>query len=149
MSLKTKVEGEMKTAMKAKDKERLAALRAIKSAILLAETEGGSTGEMDEASEMKLLQRLVKQRRESAAIYTKENRSDLADTELNQAQVIEEFLPKQLTDEELKAALEEIVAEVGATSKKDMGKVMGIASQKFAGQADGKRISALVGSMLN
>ena len=149
MSLKTKVEGEMKTAMKAKDKERLAALRAIKSAILLAETEGGSTGEMDEASEMKLLQRLVKQRRESAAIYTKENRSDLADTELNQAQVIEEFLPKQLTDEELKAALEEIVAEVGATSKKDMGKVMGVASQKFAGQADGKRISALVGSMLN
>lgn len=149
MSLKTKVEGEMKTAMKAKDKERLAALRAIKSAILLAETEGGSTGEMDEASEMKLLQRLVKQRRESAAIYTKENRSDLADTELNQAQVIEEFLPKQLTDEELKAALEEIVAEVGATSKKDMGKVMGLATQKFAGQADGKRISALVGSMLN
>ena len=149
MSLKTKVEGEMKTAMKAKDKERLAALRAIKSAILLAETEGGSTGEMDEASEMKLLQRLVKQRRESAAIYTKENRSDLADTELNQAQVIEEFLPKQLTDEELKAALEKIVAEVGATSKKDMGKVMGVASQKFAGQADGKRISALVGSMLN
>jgi len=148
MSLKDKVGDAMKTAMKAKDKEGLAAIRAIKSAILLAETEGGAKGEIDEATELKLLQKLVKQRRESAEIYTKENRQDLADVELNQAKVIEQFLPKQLDDEELKAVLEKIIAEVGATSKKDMGKIMGAASKQLAGQADGKRISAMVGTLL-
>ncbi|MEL6539077.1 MAG: GatB/YqeY domain-containing protein [Bacteroidota bacterium] len=148
MSLKEKVGEAMKTAMKAKDKEGLAAIRAIKSAILLAETEDGANGEIDEATELKLLQKLVKQRRESAEIYTKENRQDLADTEINQAKVIEQFLPKQLDDEELKAALQKIVAEVGATTKKDMGKVMGTASKQLAGQADGKRISAIVGTLL-
>lgn len=139
----------MKTAMKAKDKEGLAAIRAIKSAILLAETEGGAKGEIDEATELKLLQKLVKQRRESAEIYSKENRQDLADVELNQAKVIEQFLPKQLDDEELKVVLEKIIAEVGATSKKDMGKIMGAASKQLAGQADGKRISAMVGTLLS
>ncbi|HAA10750.1 MAG TPA: glutamyl-tRNA amidotransferase [Cytophagales bacterium] len=149
MSLKDKVGEAMKTAMKAKDKEGLAAIRAIKSAILLAETEGGAKGEIDEATELKLLQKLVKQRRESAEIYSKENRQDLADVELNQAKVIEQFLPKQLDDEELKVVLEKIIAEVGATSKKDMGKIMGAASKQLAGQADGKRISAMVGTLLS
>ena len=139
----------MKTAMKAKDKESLAALRAIKSAILLAETEEGAKDELTEEEEMKLLQKLVKQRRESADIYTKENRQDLADVEIGQAKVIEEFLPKQLNDEELKAEVERIVAETGATSKKDMGKVMGMASKQLAGRADGKRISAIVGGLLS
>ena len=140
----------MKTAMKAKDKEGLAALRAIKSAILLAETEeGAKDGDLDEATELKLLQKLVKQRKESADIYTKENRTDLAEVELGQAKVIEEFLPKQLSDEELEAEVKKIIAEVGATTKKDMGKVMGQASKVLAGRADGKRISGIVGRMLN
>lgn len=139
----------MKTAMKAKDKESLAALRAIKSAILLAETEKGGKDELNEATEMALLQKLVKQRKESAEIFSKENRQDLADVEINQAKVIEKFLPQQLSDEELKTAVEAIVSKVGATSKKDMGKVMGIASKELAGKADGKRIAAVVGGILN
>lgn len=139
----------MKTAMKAKDKESLAALRAIKSAILLAETEKGGKDELNEATEMALLQKLVKQRKESAEIFSKENRQDLADVEINQAKVIEKFLPQQLSDEELKTAVEAIVSKVGATSKKDMGKVMGIASKELAGKADGKRIAAVVSGILN
>ena len=148
MSLEQKIMTELKTAMKAKNTTALEALRAVKSAILLEKTKGKS-GELTEADEMKLLQKLVKQRRESADIYTQQNRPELAQIELDQVSVIEKFLPKQMSREEIETKLDNIIAETGAQSMKDMGKVMGIASKQMAGKADGKLISQIVKEKLS
>jgi uncharacterized protein YqeY len=134
----------MKEAMRAKDTEALASLRAIKSAILLAQTESGGKSELSEAEEMKLLQKLVKQRKESAAIYEEQGREDLAAPELTQAKIIEGFLPEQMSEAEIEAEVQKIIAQTGAEGMKDMGKVMGVASKQLAGKADGKTISAIV-----
>ena len=130
MSLQTKVMEALKEAMKAKDTVALESLRAIKSAILLARTEAGASEELSEADELKLLQKLVKQRKDSAALYTQQGRNDLAEPELAQMAVIEKFLPAQLTEAEVEEALKGIIAQVGATSPKDMGKVMGVATKQ-------------------
>jgi uncharacterized protein YqeY len=134
----------MKTAMKEKDTVALESLRAIKSAILLAQTESGAKEEISQDDEIKLLQRLVKQRKDSAAIYIQQNRQDLADPEIAQAAVIEKFLPAQLSEEEVEAVVRKIIAENGFSGMADMGKVMGIASKELAGTADGKTISNVV-----
>ena len=147
MSLSDKINTELKEAMKAKNKERLQALRAIKSALLLAKTDG-SGNELTEADEIKLLQKLVKQRRDSAEIYKSQQREDLYAQEKMEADTISEFLPAQMGEAELKAAIEKIIADTAASSMKDMGKVMGIASKQFAGKADGKSISTMVKSLL-
>ncbi|WP_116789544.1 GatB/YqeY domain-containing protein [Flavobacterium psychrotrophum] len=144
MSLQTQIMDAMKTAMKEKDTVALESLRAIKSAILLAQTESGAKEEISEEEEIKLLQRLVKQRKDSAAIYIQQNRQDLADPEIAQAAVIEKFLPAQLSEEEVEAVIRKIIAENNFSGMADMGKVMGIASKELAGSADGKTISTLV-----
>ena len=144
MSLQDKVMTEMKAAMRAKDTNKLEALRAVKSAILLANTDSGSKDGMTEDEELKLLQKLVKQRKESAAIYKEQGREDLAEPELQQAAVIEEFLPEQMSEEEIEKQVEEIIQRTGASGMQDMGKVMGTASKELAGRADGKTISAIV-----
>jgi len=148
MSLQEKVTQIMKEAMRAKDKLRLEAVRAIKSELLLAKTSGGD-GEMNEEAEIKILQKLVKQRRDSAEIYKQQARAELADNELAQANIIEEFLPAQLSDDELEAALKEVIDSLGASSMKDMGKVMGTANAKLKGKADGKRIAEFVKKALS
>lgn len=148
MSLQTKVMEALKEAMKAKDTIALESLRAIKSAILLAKTEAGAAEELTEADELKLLQKLVKQRKDSAALYTQQGRNDLAEPELAQMAVIEKFLPAQLSEAEVEAALKSIIAQVGATTAKDMGKVMGVATKQLAGKADGKLISETVKKLL-
>ena len=148
MSLQTKVMDALKEAMKAKDTIALESLRAIKSAILLAKTEAGAAAELAEEEELKLLQKLVKQRKDSAALYAQQGRNDLAEPELAQVAVIEKFLPKQLSEAEVTKAVKAIIAEVGATSAKDMGKVMGVATKQLAGKTDGKVISAIVKSLL-
>lgn len=135
---------EMKAAMKAKDSNKLEALRAVKSAILLAQTSGSGAEGLTEDEELKLLQKLVKQRKESAEIYKEQGREDLAQPELDQAAVIEEFLPEQLSEEEIERKVEEIIANSGASGMQDMGKVMGMASKELTGKADGKTISAIV-----
>jgi uncharacterized protein len=132
----------------AKDADRLKALRGIKSAILLAETEKGAKEELTEETELKLLTKAAKQRRDSAEIFGKENRKDLESTELKELAIIEEFLPKQLSDEELTAAVKAIIEKVGAKSPAEVGKVMGMASKELAGKADGKKISELAKSLL-
>jgi uncharacterized protein len=147
MSLKLRVESEMKQAMLAKDKDRLRALRAIKSLILLEETKGTDKS-LSEEDEMKLLTKAAKQRKDSADIYQQQNREDLAKVELDELEIIQEFLPKQLSDAELEAALKQIIAEVGAEGPKDMGKVMGAATKSLAGKADGKVISQKVKALL-
>lgn len=144
MSLQQRVMEEMKTAMKAKDTVALESLRAIKSALLMAQTETGSGAGITEEDEVKLVQKLVKQRKDSAAIYTEQGRADLAEPELAQAAVIEKFLPEQLTEEEIEKVVVQTIDAVGASGMKDMGKVMGIVSQELAGQADGKTISNIV-----
>ena len=149
MSLQTKVMEALKEAMKAKDTVALESLRAIKSAILLARTEAGASEELSEADELKLLQKLVKQRKDSAALYTQQGRNDLAEPELAQMAVIEKFLPAQLSEAEVEEALKGIIAQVGATSPKDMGKVMGAATKQLAGKADGKLISDIVKKVLS
>tara|TARA_R110002020_G_scaffold61527_3_gene165440 strand:- start:4642 stop:5091 length:450 start_codon:yes stop_codon:yes gene_type:complete len=149
MSLQEKIMDAMKTAMKTKDTQSLEALRSVKSALLLAQTETGSKADLTEAEEIKLLQKQVKQRRDSAAIYKEQGREDLAEPELVQAQVIEQFLPKQLSEEEVGEIVDQIITETGASSMADMGKVMGLASAKVAGKADGKTISTLVKSRLS
>lgn len=149
MSLQEKVMEAMKAAMKAKDTQSLEALRSVKSALLLAQTETGTKTDLTEEDEIKLLQKQVKQRKDSAAIYTEQNRADLAEPELAQAKVIEQFLPKQLSTEEVTEIVEEIIAETGASSMADMGKVMGLASAKLAGKADGKTISTVVKAKLS
>ena len=138
----------LKEAMKAKDTIALESLRDIKSAILLAKTEAGAAAELAEEEELKLLQKLVKQRKDSAALYSQQGRNDLAEPELAQVAVIEKFLPKQLSEAEVTEAVKAIIAEVGATSAKDMGKVMGVATKQLAGKTDGKVISAIVKSLL-
>jgi uncharacterized protein len=144
MSLQSQIMDAMKTAMKEKDTVALESLRAIKSGILLAQTETGAREEISEEDEIKLLQKLVKQRKDSAAIYIQQNRQDLADPELAQAAVIEKFLPAQLTEEEVEAVVRRIIAENNFSGMADMGKVMGIASKELAGTADGKTISSVV-----
>lgn len=139
----------MKEAMKAKDQNRLTSLRAIKAAILIAQTETGSKEELTEDQEIKMLQKLVKQRKDSAAIFTEQNRADLAEPELAQAEVISTFLPAQLGKDEVAKIIEEIITSTGASGMKDMGKVMGQASAKLAGQADGKLISTIVKAKLS
>ena len=143
MSLEKEVMTQMKVAMKAKDVAALEALRAVKSAILMAKTESNA-GELSEDQEMKLVQKLVKQRKDSASIYREQNRPDLAEPEEKQAEVIAAFLPEQLSEAEIEAKVEEIISKTGAESMKDMGKVMGMASEELAGKADGKTISAIV-----
>ena len=149
MSLEQKIMGELKTAMLAKDEKALRSLRAIKAAILLAKTSEGAGGELKEDDEIKLLQKLVKQRKDSLEIYQQQNRTDLARKEEEEIEVIEKFLPKQLSADELKNEISAIISEVGASSPADMGKVMGVATKKLVGKADGKTISVLVKELLS
>ncbi|RIJ37855.1 GatB/YqeY domain-containing protein [Pontibacter oryzae] len=149
MTLKQRVDADIKQAMLAKDKARLQALRSIKSLILLAETEKGGTEGVSEDTEMKLLTKAAKQRRESAELYAKQGRADLEEVELAELAVIEQYLPKQLDEGDLRARLLEIIQRVGATGPSDMGKVMGVASKELAGQADGRAVSQAVGALLN
>jgi uncharacterized protein YqeY len=148
MSLKQQIDNDIKKAMLAKNKEELEALRSIKSMILLAETEKSGTGDVSSDIENKLLMKAAKQRKESADIFQQQNRQDLADRELLQLEVIGRYLPKQLSEDDLKAAIRAIIQEVGAKGPQDMGKVMGVATKKLAGQADGKVISDLVKKLL-
>ncbi|GAB3524748.1 GatB/YqeY domain-containing protein [Emticicia fontis] len=148
MALKTEIDAQIKAAMLARDQVRLTALRDIKKVILLEETKEGKTGDLTPDDELKLLTKAAKQRRESADIYRTQNRPDLLDKELAELAIIEEFLPKQLTEDELKAKLQEIIARIGASGPGDMGKVMGVASKELAGLADGKAISANVKALL-
>jgi len=147
MSLQKQVMDKMKEAMKAKDTVALTALRALKSAFMLANTEAGA-GELSEAEELKIVQKQVKQRKDSAAVFTEQGRNDLAEPELAEAAVLEQFLPEALSDEEIGEIVEKTIEDVGAEGMKDMGKVMGIVSKQLAGQADGKTISAIVKAKL-
>jgi len=148
MNLEQQVMAEMKEAMKSKNEATLRALRAIKAEIIKAKTEPGAGGEISGEKEISLLQKMVKQRRDSLEIYQQQQRADLAQKEQEEIAVIEKFLPKQLSPEELKEALRGIIAETGASSPADMGKVMGVATKKLAGRADGKSISAMVKELL-
>ncbi len=148
MSLEQKIMAELKTAMLAKDEKTVRSLRAIKAAIILAKTSEGAGGEITEDAELKLLQKLVKQRKDSLEIFQQQNRADLAQKEQEEIEVIEKFLPKQMDSETLKAAVAKIIADTGAASPADMGKVMGVATKQLAGQADGKAISAVVKELL-
>ncbi|MDE3743665.1 GatB/YqeY domain-containing protein [Maribacter polysaccharolyticus] len=148
MSLQTQVMEKMKAAMKAKDTVALESLRAIKSALLLEQTSSGAGGELSEVEETKLVQKLVKQRKDSAAIFKEQGREDLAEPELAQAAIIEQFLPEQLTEEEIEKVVVQTIDSIGAEGMKDMGKVMGIVSKELAGQADGKTISSIVKNKL-
>jgi len=148
MSLKLKIDSDIKAAMLAKNKEELEALRSIKSMILLEETKGGS-GEVSSEAENKLLMKAAKQRKESAEIFQKENREDLAQRELVQLEIINRYLPKQLSAEEVESQVKNIIAQIGAKGPQDMGKVMGVATKQLAGQADGKMISELVKKLLS
>lgn len=149
MGLQEQVMSAMKEAMKSKDTTSLEALRAVKSAILLAQTESGAKQELEEQEELKLLQKLVKQRKDSATIFTEQGRNDLAEPELAQAAIIEKFLPAQLSEEEIASVVDEIISQTGASNMKDMGKVMGMANGRLAGKADGKTISTIVKSKLS
>ena len=148
MSLEVKIMDHMKEAMKAKDSVALEALRAIKSAIILAKTEAGAAEGLTEADEIKMLQRLVKMRKDSYEIFTAQNRPDLAEPELAQIAIIEKFLPAQLSEAEVEAIIAKIIAETGATGIAAMGKVMGLASAQIGGQAEGKLISGIVKKLL-
>jgi uncharacterized protein len=149
MSLKTQIDNDIKSAMLAKNKEELEALRGIKSLILLAETEKGGSGEVTSDVENKLLMKAAKQRKESADIFQQQNRDDLAQKELAQLEIINRYLPKQLSEEDIAQELRKIISEMGATGPQDMGKVMGVATKKLAGQADGKIISEIVKKLLS
>ena len=144
MSLQKEVMDQMKVAMKAKDTVALQALRAVKSAFLLAKTETGIQAELTDEQEIKIIQKQVKQRKDSAAIFIKQNRQDLADPELAELAILEQFLPEALSTEEIEKVVLETITQVGATGMKDMGKVMGMVSKRLAGQADGKIISGIV-----
>ncbi len=148
MSLEQKIMAEMKDAMKSKNEAVLRSLRSIKAEIIKAKTEPGAGGEIDEATEQKFLQKMMKQRRDSYEIFTQQNRADLASKEKEEMEVIERFLPKQMSEQEIKDAVREIIASTGAASAADMGKVMGVASKQLAGKADGKTISTIVKEML-
>lgn len=148
MTLEETIMQDLKEAMKAKDQAALRGIRAIKAAILLAKTDG--SGEpVDEAKEIKILQKLVKQRKESVEIFNKENRTDLAEKELEEINVIEKYLPKQLSEEELSLAIKKIIESSGATSIKDMGKVIGAANKELGGKAEGKAIAEMVKKILS
>ncbi|WMN12637.1 GatB/YqeY domain-containing protein [Marivirga salinae] len=148
MSLKQQIDTDIKNAMKAKNKEELQALRSIKSMILLAESEKGAEENLTEDAEMKLLMKAAKQRRESADTYKSNGREELAKAELFELDVIERYLPKQMSEQELRSKLEDIISKIGATGPQDMGKVMGVATKELAGKADGKMISQLVKQIL-
>lgn len=148
MDLFEKINADIKSAMLAKDKLRLETLRGIKKEFIEAKTAKGGDGTLSDDVATKILVKMVKQRKESASIYASQNRADLSENELAEAAVIEEYLPKQLSEEELTAELQKIIAEVGATSAKEMGKVMGVASKALAGRAEGKAISAKVKELL-
>ena len=149
MSLKATIEQEIKQSMLNKDKDRLRALRAIKSQILLAETEKGGSGDLSEEAEIKLLTKAAKQRRDSIEVFEQQGRDDLAATEKSELGVIESFMPEQLSEEEVEAAIKSIIEEVGASGPQDMGKVMGSATKKMAGKADGKTISTITKRLLS
>ena len=149
MALEQTINDEIKAAMLAKDANKLRGLRAIKAAIIIAKTAEGAGGQVAEADEIKLLQKLVKQRKDSLEIYQQQNRSDLAQTELEEIEVIEAFLPKQLSEAELKEILAGIIAATGASGPADMGKVMATASKQLTGKADGKTISGIVKILLS
>jgi uncharacterized protein len=149
MALEENIMSQMKDAMKSKDEKSLRALRAIKAAIILAKTSEGAGGVLKEEDEVKLLQKLIKQRKDSLEIYQQQNRADLAQKEQEEITVIEQFLPRQLSADELRDAVSKIIAETGASSPADMGKVMGAATKQLAGKADGKSISAVVKEMLS
>jgi len=148
MSLTTQIDQDIKQAMLAKQPERLQALRSIKAALLLAKTEKGAAEELSPDAEIKVLQKLVKQRKESADIYKSQNREDLYEIEMAEMRVIEPYLPQQMTRFEIEGAVQDIITRLGATSTQDMGKVMGVASKEMAGQADGKTISEVVRQLL-
>lgn len=149
MSLTDQINNDLKEAMKAKDTVTLIALRAIKSQLLLAATEKGAEGEASDDAGIKMLQKLVKQRKESAELYRAQGRNDLADPELAEAAIIEKYLPKQLSEDELKPIIQALIAKVGANGPQDMGKVMGAASKELGGKADGKTISLVVKQLLS
>ena len=149
MSLEQKIMAELKTAMLAKDEKSVRSLRAIKAAILNAKTSEGAGGEINEDGESKLLQKMVKQRKDSLEIFVQQNREDLAQKEREELEVIERFLPKQLSAEQLKEKIKKIIDETGASTQADFGKVMGTASKQLVGQADGKAISAVVKELLS
>ena len=149
MSLETQIMAEMKDAMKAKNEAVLRSLRAIKAEIIKAKTEPGAGGEIDEATEQKFLQKMMKQRKDSLEIFTQQGREDLAIKEKEEIDVIERFLPKQMSEAEIKEAVAAIIAQTGASSAADMGKVMGAASKQLAGLADGKTISTIVKELLS
>jgi len=149
MSLELKITTALKEAMKSKNQMALTALRAIKSAILLHKTQKSSVGELSHEDELKILQKLVKQRKDSAAIYTGQGRNDLADPELKEAELIQQFLPKALSEDEVKEVIKSIIHEIGAEGMKDMGKVMGMSTKKLMGKADGKMISTIVREFLS
>ena len=150
MSLEKKINDDIKAAMIAKDKAKLEALRSIKSELLIAKTgkDKDESGEIPESIELKLLKKLAKQRKDSAETYKEQGRQDLADDEIFQLEIIESYLPEQLSEEDIKAGVHEIIKETGASSMKDMGKVMGLASKKFEGKADNKKVSEIVKSLL-
>lgn len=148
MEMEKRIQADMVAAMKAKETVRLASLRAIKAAIMLAKTAEGATGEVDDAAVTKIIQKLVKQRKESALQYTDAGRPELAENELAEAACMEVYLPKQLSEAEVEAKLAEIIAEVGAVQPSDMGKVMGVATKRLAGLAEGRLISTLVKKLL-
>ncbi|MBK9569441.1 MAG: GatB/YqeY domain-containing protein [Chitinophagaceae bacterium] len=148
MSLEQKIMADLKTAMLAKDEAGLRSLRAIKAAIILAKTAEGANGEVTEAEEVKLLQKLVKSRKDSLEIFQQQNRPELAKKEEEEIAIIEKFLPKQMSPDEVKVVLSKIIEELGASSPADMGKVMGVATKQLAGKADGKTISSLVKELL-
>ena len=148
MSLQDQIMDALKTAMKAKDSVALASLRAVKSAILLAQTESGAKEDLTQEQELKILQKLVKQRKDSAALFLEQNREDLANPEVAQAEIIAQFLPEQMSEEDIKQVVIQVISQTGASGMKDMGKVMGMASKQLAGKADGKTISTIVKSLL-
>ncbi|MBO4822437.1 MAG: GatB/YqeY domain-containing protein [Prevotella sp.] len=149
MSLFDQISEDIKAAMKARDKVRLETLRNIKKVFLEAKTAPGANNTLDDATALKIIQKLAKQGRESAAIFIEKNRKDLADHEMAQVAVIESYLPKQLSEEEIEAAIKDIIAQTGASTMKEMGKVMGIANQQMAGKADGRTISTIVKRLLS
>ena len=148
MSLFDTINEEIKKAMLARETEKLETLRAIKAAFLIAKTEKGAMEVLSEDAEAKILQKMVKQRKETAEIYISQNRKDLHDKEMFEASVIEQYLPKQMSDDEITVYIQELIQKTGASGKKDMGKVMGMASKELAGKADGKKISQIVGGLL-
>ena len=149
MSLEQDIMSAMKDAMRSKDQVGLRALRAVKSALIIQKTEIGGSSDMTKEDEMKLLQKLVKQRRDSADIFTKQNRNDLADPELEEVEVLSKFLPEAMSEKEVEITIKKVITQLGASGMKDMGKVMGVVSKELAGKADGKTISVLVRSNLS